>query len=174
MLAACVLAATGASTSAQDIPPHPDALTFAPLAYTPPKPADHRVALPNGMVLFVAFGVGVIFFTGTVNAVANIPGIYLDYARTLGANRLQIYRAVIVPAMFPELRSSILLGLGVAWTAVVGAEFLGAQTGLGQIIVYSRVLSESRFGGGAASTGAPDWRSLAASRRPPPPAAGLP
>ena len=92
----------------------------------------------HGMVLFVAFGVGVIFFTGTVNAVANIPDIYVDYARTLGASRLQIYWTVIIPAMFPELRSSILLGLGMAWTAVVGAEFLGAQTGLGQIIVYSQ------------------------------------
>jgi sulfonate transport system permease protein len=92
----------------------------------------------EGMVLFVALGVGVIFFTGTVNAVANISGIYIDYARTLGAGRLQIYRSVIIPAMFPELRSSILLGLGMAWTAVVAAEFLGAQTGLGQIIVYSQ------------------------------------
>ena len=45
---------------------------------------------------------------------------------------------MIVPAKFPELRSSILLGLGMAWTAVVGAEFLGAQAGLGQIIVYSK------------------------------------
>jgi sulfonate transport system permease protein len=92
----------------------------------------------HGAVLFVAFGVGVIFFTGTVNAVANIPDIYVDYARTLGASRFQIYRTVIIPAMFPELRSSILLGLGMAWTAVVAAEFLGAQTGLGQIIVYSQ------------------------------------
>jgi sulfonate transport system permease protein len=92
----------------------------------------------EGMVLFVALGVGVIFFTGTVNAVANIPGIYIDYARTLGASRFQIYRTVVLPAMFPELRSSILLGLGMAWTAVVAAEFLGAQTGLGQIIVYSQ------------------------------------
>jgi sulfonate transport system permease protein len=92
----------------------------------------------HGMVLFVAFGVGVIFFTGTVNAVDNIPDIYVDYARTLGASRFQIYRTVIIPAMFPELRSSILLGLGMAWTAVVAAEFLGAQTGLGQIIVYSQ------------------------------------
>ena len=50
----------------------------------------------------------------------------------------QIYRTVILPAMFPELRSSILLGLGMAWTAVIAAEFLGAQTGLGQIIVYSQ------------------------------------
>jgi sulfonate transport system permease protein len=92
----------------------------------------------KGMVLFVAFGVGVIFFTGTVNAVANISDIYIDYARTQGASRFQIYRSVILPAMFPELRSSILLGLGMAWTAVVAAEFLGAQTGLGQIIVYSQ------------------------------------
>jgi len=91
-----------------------------------------------GMMLFVAYAVGVILFTGTVNAVGNIPPVYLDYARTLGAGRLRLYRTVVLPAMFPELRSSILLGLGMAWTAVVGAEFLGAQTGLGQIIVYSR------------------------------------
>jgi sulfonate transport system permease protein len=92
-----------------------------------------------GMVTFVAFAVAVIFFTGTINAVGNIPPIYIDYARTLGATRIQVYRWVILPAMFPELRSSILLGLGMAWTAVVGAEFLGAQTGLGQIIVFSRL-----------------------------------
>jgi sulfonate transport system permease protein len=90
-----------------------------------------------GMVLFIAFAVGVIFFTGTVNAVGNVAEIYVDYARTQGASRLQIYRSVILPAMFPELRSSILLGLGVAWTAAIAAEFLGAQTGLGQIIVSS-------------------------------------
>ncbi len=92
----------------------------------------------RGMMYFVAYAVAVIFFTGTVNAVSNIAPVYIDYARTLGADRLRIYRTVILPAMFPELRSSILLGLGMAWTAVVGAEFLGAQTGLGQIIVYSR------------------------------------
>jgi sulfonate transport system permease protein len=91
-----------------------------------------------GMMVFVAYGVAVIFFTGTVNAVRNVSPIYVQYARTLGASRLRVYRTVILPAMFPELRSSILLGVGVAWTAVVGAEFLGAQTGLGQIIVYSK------------------------------------
>jgi sulfonate transport system permease protein len=91
-----------------------------------------------GMALFVAFAVGVILFTGTVNAVGNVSDIYVDYARTLGASRGQIYLSVILPAIFPELRSSILLSLGSAWTAVVAAEFLGAQTGLGQIIVYSQ------------------------------------
>ena len=91
-----------------------------------------------GMTLFVAFAVGVIFFTGTVNAVGNVADVYVDCARTQGASRFQIYRSVILPAMFPELRSSILLSLGMAWTAVIAAEFLGAQSGLGQIIVFSQ------------------------------------
>jgi sulfonate transport system permease protein len=91
-----------------------------------------------GMMLFVAFAVGVIFFTGTVNAVGNVADVYVDCARTQGASRFQIYRSVILPAMFPELRSTILLSLGMAWTAVIAAEFLGAQSGLGQIIVFSQ------------------------------------
>ncbi len=92
-----------------------------------------------GAMLFVAYAVAVIFFTGTINAVRNVPPIYIDSARTLGAKNLRIYRTVILPAMFPELRSTILLGLGTAWTAVVGAEFLGAQTGLGSIIAFSKI-----------------------------------
>jgi sulfonate transport system permease protein len=93
----------------------------------------------QGAVLFIAYAVAVIVFTGTINAVRNVHPIYLDNARTLGASDLQIYRTVILPAMFPELRSTILLALGTAWTAVVGAEFLGAQTGLGSIIAFSKI-----------------------------------
>lgn len=91
-----------------------------------------------GMVAFVAYGVGVIFFAGIVNAVKNVPEIYIANARTLGASQFQLYRTIILPAIFPEMRSTILLSLGVAWGAVLGAEYLGAQSGLGYIIVYSQ------------------------------------
>jgi sulfonate transport system permease protein len=90
-----------------------------------------------GKVAFVAYGVGVIFFAGVINAVKNVPQIYIDSARTLGATRFQLYRTVILPSIFPELRSTILLSLGAAWAAELGAEYLGAQSGLGYIIVYS-------------------------------------
>jgi sulfonate transport system permease protein len=90
-----------------------------------------------GKVAFVAYGVGAIFFAGVVNAVKNVPQIYIDNARTLGATRFQLYRTVILPSIFPELRSTTLLSLGTAWTAELGAEYLGAQSGLGYIIVYS-------------------------------------
>jgi sulfonate transport system permease protein len=70
-----------------------------------------------------------------------VPQIYVDYARTLGASRLRLYWTVIIPAILPELRASVLLSIGTAWAAVLGAEFLGAQSGLGYIIEYA-----SQFG----------------------------
>ena len=90
-----------------------------------------------GKVTFIAYGVGVIFFVGVINAVRNVPQIYIDNARALGATRLRLYRTVILPAIFPEMRATILLSLGAAWGAALGAEYLGAQSGLGYIIVYS-------------------------------------
>jgi sulfonate transport system permease protein len=91
-----------------------------------------------GQVAFVAYGVGVIFFAATVNAVANVAPVYIDNARTFGAGRFFLYRTVILPAILPEMHSAVLLALGAAWAAVLGAEFLGAQSGLGYIIVYSQ------------------------------------
>jgi sulfonate transport system permease protein len=91
-----------------------------------------------GQVLFVAYGIGVIVFAGSVNAVRNVPRIFIDNARALGASRTMLYRTIILPAIFPEMRSTILLSLGVGWGAVLGAEYLGAQSGLGYIIVYAQ------------------------------------
>jgi sulfonate transport system permease protein len=90
-----------------------------------------------GKVIFVAYGVGVIFVAGVVNAVRNVPQIYIDNARMLGASRWRVYTTVILPSIFPELRATILLSLGTGWAAVLGAEYLGAQSGLGYIIIYS-------------------------------------
>ncbi|MEQ8346083.1 MAG: ABC transporter permease subunit [Sneathiellaceae bacterium] len=91
----------------------------------------------SGKVIFVAYGVGVIFFSGIVNAVGNVPQIYIDNARMLGASRRRVYWSVILPSIFPEMRATILLSLGLGWAAVLGAEYLGAQSGLGYIIIYA-------------------------------------
>jgi sulfonate transport system permease protein len=45
---------------------------------------------------------------------------------------------VILPATLPEMQSTMFLCLGLGWGAVLGAEFLGAQSGLCCIIVYGR------------------------------------
>ena len=91
-----------------------------------------------GQVLFVSYGVGVIVFAGVVNAVRNVPQIYIDNARVLGASRVHLNRTVILPAILPAMRSVVLLSLGAGWGAVLAAEYLGAQSGLGYIIVYAQ------------------------------------
>jgi sulfonate transport system permease protein len=91
-----------------------------------------------GQVLFAAYGVGVIVFAGTVNAVRNVPSLYIDNARVFGASKARVYASVILPAILPAMRSVALLCLGAGWGAVLGAEYLGAQSGLGFIIVYAQ------------------------------------
>jgi len=90
-----------------------------------------------GIVLFVAYGVVVITFVGTVNAVRNVPRVYLERAATVGAGRIATFRHVVLPAIFPEIRGSMLLSFGLAWSLVVAGELLGAQSGLGVIVTYA-------------------------------------
>jgi len=90
-----------------------------------------------GIILFVAYGVAVIMFIGTVNAVGNVPKVYLDRAATVGASRATVFHQVVLPAIFPEIRASFLLSFGLSWRLVVGGELLGAQTGLGVIVTYA-------------------------------------
>jgi len=90
-----------------------------------------------GIILFVAYGVAVIMFIGTVNAVHNVPKVYLQRAATVGASRAAVFRHVILPAIFPEIRASFLLSFGLSWSLVVGGELLGAQSGLGVIVTYA-------------------------------------
>lgn len=90
-----------------------------------------------GIILFVAYGVAVIMFIGTINAVANIPRVYFDRAATAGAGTLMKYLLILLPAILPELRASLLLSFGLAWSLVVAGELLGAQEGLGVIVTYA-------------------------------------
>jgi sulfonate transport system permease protein len=90
-----------------------------------------------GIILFVAYGVAVIMFIGTVNAVRNVPKVYFDRAATVGASRAAVFRHVVLPAIFPEIRASFLLSFGLSWSLVVGGELLGAQSGLGVIVTYA-------------------------------------
>ena len=96
-----------------------------------------------GVIAFVAYGTAVVYLVGTVNAVANIPDRYVEYARTLGASRLRIYGSVVLPAIVPELCSSIMLTLGLSWSAVIAAEYVGIDTGLGRIMTFAQFMSQT-------------------------------
>jgi sulfonate transport system permease protein len=100
-------------------------------------------ATNTGAIVFVAYGVGVVFLVGTINAVKNVPVKYIESALTMGASRLLIYRSVILPAILPELFSSVFLTLGLAWAAVIGAEYVGVESGIGRMIIWSEYFSNT-------------------------------
>ena len=96
-----------------------------------------------GAVVFVAYGVGVVYFATTINAVSNLPNRYVEYAQTLGASRLRIYVSVIFPAIVPELCASVMLTLGLAWSTVIGAEYIGLDSGMGRVIIFAQYFSNT-------------------------------
>lgn len=53
-IVAASLLAGSAAVQAQPIPPGPDQLKFQPITYEPPRAADYRAVLKNGMVVFIA------------------------------------------------------------------------------------------------------------------------
>jgi ABC-type nitrate/sulfonate/bicarbonate transport system permease component len=92
-----------------------------------------------GKYVFIVFAISVIIFVNTVSAIRNIDPIYTQFARTLGATRLQIVRTVYVKGIMPELFGGIRVILGTAWAIVLAAEFIAAQKGLGHILIMSQL-----------------------------------
>jgi sulfonate transport system permease protein len=70
--------------------------------------------------------------------VKNVPPVLLRNAQMLGASRARIYRTVVIPAIVPQMRTALFLAIGVGWTATLGAELLGVQSGLGFIIAQAQ------------------------------------
>jgi ABC-type nitrate/sulfonate/bicarbonate transport system permease component len=89
----------------------------------------------KGIYAFVIFGVSVMIMINTLNATRNIHPVHTQYAVTLGASRARVVRTVVIPGILPELAGGVKVALGLAWAMVLGAEFLGTQTGLGRLMI---------------------------------------
>ena len=90
-----------------------------------------------GNILYVAFAVFSMLVVNTIEAVYNVPLVQRQYAQTLGATTLRMYRTVIIPAIIPELVGGIRVVIGLSWAIVLAAEYLAAQSGLGRIMILS-------------------------------------
>ena len=80
------------------------------------------------------------FFLVAISTMAGVQGIdpvFLQAGKNFGANRLQMFRHVILPAALPIIFSGLRLALGTALIVIVAVEFVRAQTGVGFVIFYS-------------------------------------
>jgi ABC-type nitrate/sulfonate/bicarbonate transport system permease component len=86
-------------------------------------------------IALVALGVFLILSLATIEAVRNVPEIYVRAALTCGASRLQAYRTVVIPAITPHLIGAVRFAAVAAWGLDVAAEYTGSQNGLGYIMI---------------------------------------
>lgn len=98
----------------------------------------------SGKLFLGALACFMVMVVNTTVAVGNVPPVYLRAARSLGAPTGRVYRSVVLPAIVPEILSGFRIGSALAFAVVVAAEFLGADAGVGRLIMQaSRTLNTS-------------------------------
>lgn len=98
----------------------------------------------DGKIFLGALACFMVMVVNTTVACGNVPPVYIQAARSLGASRNQVYRTVVLPAITPEILSGFRIGSALAFAVVVAAEFQGADAGIGRLIMQaSRTLNTS-------------------------------
>jgi NitT/TauT family transport system permease protein len=67
----------------------------------------------------------------TTAAVANIPSVFFRVARDLGISGARLLGAVTLPAIAPQVITTLRVTAGLSWLVVVAAEMIAGRDGLG-------------------------------------------
>ena len=79
----------------------------------------------------------------TMNAIRNIPPVYLKSARTLHLSKWQTIFTVLFPATLPEIVAGLRIGFTLTLLGVLLAEMFAAKHGLGFLIINAMSLLQS-------------------------------
>lgn len=104
-----------------------------PLAYIPLLVVWFGIGETPKVVL-IAAGTLPIIIINSMSGVRSTPPVRLRVAQCLGANRWQMFRHVVLPSALPEIFTGLRVANGVAWTCLVAAELIAAQSGLGWMV----------------------------------------
>ncbi len=89
-------------------------------------------------VTFLAMAFVIYLLPLVVKAVDGVDEIYLKTAFTLGANKWQIVRRVLLGVAWPDIFRALRQGFGIGWSYIVLAEMVDIGHGLGGIIIISQ------------------------------------
>jgi ABC-type nitrate/sulfonate/bicarbonate transport system permease component len=88
----------------------------------------------------VSYTAVIIVLLNTAAGVASMPIIRERAAACLGASERQIYFHVVLPSTIPYIVTGMRAALGFSFMAIVAAELIAAQNGIGFLIMQSRML----------------------------------
>jgi NitT/TauT family transport system permease protein len=71
----------------------------------------------------------------SMNAIRNVPPVYLKSARSMNLSRWQVIATVLFPATLPEVVSGLRIGFTTTLLGVVLAEMFASKRGLGFLLI---------------------------------------
>ncbi|CAM3641269.1 ABC transporter permease [Nocardiopsis gilva] len=89
-------------------------------------------------ITLVAIAVAVPLYINTVAGIHAVDAKHIEVARVLGLGRAAVVRHVVLPGALPGLLTGLRLSLGGAWLALIVAEQINADAGLGFMINSAR------------------------------------
>jgi NitT/TauT family transport system permease protein len=83
-------------------------------------------------IIYITF-LGALFpiVLNTIHGVEQTPEVLVRAALTLGANRLEVFWYVVIPAALPSIAAGLAIGMGVAWFSLLAGEIISGQYGIG-------------------------------------------
>jgi len=85
-------------------------------------------------VILIALGTAIPLYLNTFAGIRGVDARLAEAGRALGLRRTEMIRHVILPGALPQTLTGLRQSLGVAWLALVVAEQVNANAGLGFII----------------------------------------
>ncbi|MEA2985057.1 MAG: sulfonate transport system permease protein [Alphaproteobacteria bacterium] len=93
-------------------------------------------------IILIAVGVFFPVYLGVMGAVLSVDRKIVEVGRVFRLSGFAMVRRILLPAVMPAYVLSLRAGLGLGWMFVVAAEFLGASTGLGFLLIDGQQLGK--------------------------------
>ena len=97
------------------------------------------VCMGTGAGAIIAMTLAIFLIVTILNVLNGFNHTDLEKVRLmkmLGADRLQIFRKLVLPANLSTIVNALKINIGLSWVGVITGEFLVSRAGLGYLIVY--------------------------------------
>nr|WP_246207674.1 ABC transporter permease subunit [Bradyrhizobium rifense] len=89
-------------------------------------------------IFLVALGVTLPIYINTVLGIRQVDPKLLELGRVQGLSSIELIRRIILPGALPSILTGVRYALATAWLALVVAETIGAQSGIGFLAMDAR------------------------------------
>jgi sulfonate transport system permease protein len=93
-------------------------------------------------IILIAVGVFFPVYLGVMGAVMSVDRKIVEVGRVFRLSGPAMIWRILLPAVLPAYVLSLRAGLGLGWMFVLAAEFLGASTGLGFLLIDGQQLGK--------------------------------